>query len=71
MIAETWNCKTEENLPCVFPFRYEDKWHYGCIPMKDALDSKPRCPTATDKCGYFKSHAICQATCPGGKICIM
>lgn len=53
------------NKPCVFPFKWEGKWHYGCAPSREGTTKRTWCalevkPDGTPRDKYLSGWAHCE-----------
>ena len=64
------SCPTKGLKSCEFPFKFNDRLHFGCIDdyREDLRFGSIWCPITkyTDKNGNPKTVGICQTNCPGG-----
>ena len=70
--ASSQSCVTEDNVPCVFPFRHKSKTYMGCT-TEHAVDGLAWCSTKVDRSGsHVTGEAAwgpCHPSCPRDLVC--
>ena len=60
--------KQTERRNCVFPFKYDDKWHTECVAVPKGDKMIPSCATAVDRDGALLDLGYCGPECPGSDV---
>jgi len=60
--------KQTERRNCVFPFKYNDKWHTECVSIAKGNKMIPVCATAMDRDGNLEDLGYCGPECPGSDV---
>ena len=60
----------QPNAPCVFPFKYQEKWHYACTDLGSEYDDEYWCATKNDEWYLENEHyGTCSSKCPVDSNC--
>jgi len=62
------NEKQTERRNCVFPFKYDGKWHTECVSINKKGKMIPICATVVDKNGVLEDQGYCGPECPGSDV---